>query len=419
MHYIKRADTSSVSVDRDETRNVVREIIADVRARGDEALREYETRFSQVERPQFRITDDEWERAIASLDEDVKTLVDRSTARVTAFAEAQLATLHPLEMELGDGIVLGHRHVPLETAGAYVPGGRFPLLSSAQMVTVPAKVAGVKRVVALSPANYQGSIHPAVLYALKRAGATDVFAIGGAQAIAAMAYGTESVPRVDLIAGPGNRFVAEAKRQVYGDVGIDLIAGPSEILVIADDTADAHVVAVDLLAQAEHDPYSRAILISTSHALAEAVAEEVETVLAALPEDSPARHSWPRCGEIISVQNPHEAFSVGNDYAMEHVHIQMAEPRRALDALHNYGSLFIGEPSSVVFSDKVSGTNHTLPTLQAARYTGGLWVGTYIKTLTYQEVREPGTQYLARHSELQSRREGLEGHRLSAAIRIR
>jgi histidinol dehydrogenase/sulfopropanediol 3-dehydrogenase len=246
----------------------------------------------------------------------------------------------------------------------------------------------------------------------------EIYAVGGAQAIAAMAYGTESLRPVDMIAGPGNRFVAEAKRQVYGQVGIDLLAGPSEVLVLADDTAVSTVVAVDLIAQAEHDPFARAILVTTSEPLAHQVVRDVEALIARLPEASPARASWPNMGEVVVADSLAEALDVCNGYAPEHLHVQTREPRAALPGLHNYGSLFLGVNSSVVFSDKVSGTNHTLPTRGGARYTGGLWVGNYVKVLTHQEIRPQGLGGLASHAARQSEIEGLEAHRLSAAARL-
>jgi histidinol dehydrogenase/sulfopropanediol 3-dehydrogenase len=273
--------------------------------------------------------------------------------------------------------------------------------------------------VACTTATYHGSIHPAVLYGLVRSGATEIYAIGGAQAIAAMAYGTESIQQVTMIAGPGNRFVAEAKRQVYGQVGIDLLAGPSEVLVLADDSADPGTVAADLLAQAEHDPFARAILVTTSDRLGNEVLREVDALLSRLPADSPARQSWPNMGEVVVAESLPEAQEVCNRYAPEHLHVQTKEPRSVMDGLVNYGSLFLGADSSVVFSDKVSGTNHTLPTRGAAAYTGGLWVGSYLKILTHQEIRPEGVQTLARHATRQSEIEGLEGHRLSAAARLK
>lgn len=415
MEYLKRAEPLAETDE--EVELLVKTVIADVRSEGDQAVRRYEERFGHSTRESLRVPPEEIEERIAALSPSVKVLIDRAVDRITAFAEAQRKCLVPLEETFGDGIVMGHRIVPVQSVGAYIPGGRFPLLSSGPMVVLPAKVAGASRIVACSPANYEGGIHPAVLYGLVRSGATEIYAVGGAQAIAAMAYGTESIGAVDMIAGPGNRYVAEAKRQVFGQVGIDLIAGPSEVLVLADDTADPTLVAADLLAQAEHDPYARAILVTTSQRVATESIAEVERVLHTFTETSPARLSWPRMGEVVLADSLAEAISVTNDYAIEHLHVHLESPRGVMRDLVHYGSLFLGSDSSVVFSDKVSGTNHTLPTLRAARYTGGLWVGNFLKVITHQEISGAGRAFLASHATEQSAIEGLEGHRLSAALR--
>lgn len=415
MEYLKRSEPPA-ETDQD-VELLVKEVIADVRREGDLAVRRYEERFGQSTRESLRVTEEEIEERIKALPSSVKTLIDRAVDRISEFAEAQRQCLLPLERSFGDGIVMGHRVVPVEAVGAYIPGGRFPLLSSGPMVVVPAKVAGASRIVACSPANHEGGIHPAVLYGLVRSGATEIYAVGGAQAIAAMAYGTESIGAVDLIAGPGNRYVAEAKRQVFGEVGIDLFAGPSEVLVLADDTANPTLIAADLLAQAEHDPYARAILVTTSRRVAAESIAEVERTLGSFAENSPARQSWPKMGEVVYADSLSEAVAITNDYAIEHLHVHLAEPRAVMAELVNYGSLFLGEDSSVVFSDKVSGTNHTLPTLRAARYTGGLWVGSFLKVITHQEISGAGRSFLAAHATEQSAIEGLEGHRLSAALR--
>jgi len=419
VRYLKKAEQPTGQRGDAETEQLVKGIIADVRERGDEAVLRCERRFSASQRDRIRVSDAEIADTLAAADVETRALIDRVVERVESFAKAQLACLSPLEAAFGDGVILGHRLVPVSAAGAYVPGGRFPLLSAAAMVIVPARVAGVRRIIASTPASYQGGIHPAVMYGLVRAGAMEIYAVGGAQAIAAMAYGTESLTPVDMIAGPGNRFVAEAKRQVYGQVGIDLLAGPSEVLVLADDTADPAVVAVDLIAQAEHDPFARAMLVTTSEPLALEVVREVEALVARLSETSPARTSWPDMGEVVVADSLAEAFDVCNRYAPEHLHVQTREPRSAMPDLHNYGSLFLGADSSVVFSDKVSGTNHTLPTRGGARYTGGLWVGNYVKVLTHQEIRPEGVVALATHAVRQSGIEGLEAHRLSAAARLK
>ncbi|MED3726327.1 histidinol dehydrogenase [Priestia filamentosa] len=417
MEYIKKADVYEQTTS-NEVEQTVKSIIATVKSGGDIAVQEYEKKFGNSDRP-VRVSEEEIEYCIRTLTKEVKVLIDRVVERVSEFAKAQLSCLTPFEKDFGEGIRMGHRIIPIEKIGAYVPGGRFPLLSSGPMVVAPAKVAGAKQIVACSPANYKGGIHPAVLYGLVRSGATDIFAIGGAQAIAAMAYGTESIPEVDVIAGPGNRFVAEAKRQVFGKVGIDLIAGPSEVMIFADDSASPRKIAADLLAQAEHDPYARAVLVTTSRTVAETALQEVENFLASFSASSPAHESWKARGEVIYADTLQEGLDICNDYAIEHLHLHIQNSRKLMGKLYNYGSLFLDEGSSVVFSDKVSGTNHTLPTQKAARYTGGLWVGSYVKVLTHQEITGQGIQFLASHAEDQSEIEGLEGHKLSATVRIK
>ncbi|WP_252502025.1 histidinol dehydrogenase [Sporosarcina sp. Marseille-Q4943] len=416
MEYIKKAQLIDEGSS-DGVEHTVKAIIENVKANGDKAVQEYERKFGNSDRP-VRVSEEEIENCMQTLPEETKVLIDRVVDRVSKFAEAQLSCLLPFEKDFGEGIRMGHKIIPIEKVGAYVPGGRFPLLSSGPMVVAPAKVAGAKQIVACSPANYKGGIHPAVLYGLVRSGATDIFAIGGAQAIAAMAYGTESIPEVDMIAGPGNMFVAEAKRQVFGKVGIDLIAGPSEVMVFADESATPRKIAVDLLAQAEHDPYARAILVTTSRSIAEGVIEEAAAILETFTDSSPAHESWKTRGEVIFAESLQEGLAICNDYAIEHLHLHTENSHEFTDKLYNYGSLFIGEDSSVVFSDKVSGTNHTLPTQRAGRYTGGLWAGSYVKVATHQEITGEGVQFLASHAEAQSEIEGLEGHKLSATIRI-
>lgn len=417
MEYIKKANDISMEIT-EETESTVKQIIKDVKTNGDTAVKQYEEKFGQSSRA-LRVTAEEMEASIATLPDETKVLIERIVERVTKFAEAQMECLVPLDKDFGDGIRMGHRVIPVEKIGAYVPGGRFPLLSSGPMVTVPAKVAGAEKIIACSPANYKGGIHPAVLYGLQCSGVTDIFAIGGAQAIAAMALGTETVPEVDVIAGPGNRFVAEAKRQVFGRVGIDLIAGPSEILVFADETSNPKLCAADLLAQAEHDPNSRAILVSLSKKQAEETITEVEQLLQTFEETSPAHDAWSQSGEVLVAASLEEGIACCNDYAIEHLHVHIPEHDTFKDQFQNYGSLFLGEDSSVVFSDKVSGPNHTLPTQRGARYTGGLWVGNYVKVVTHQTITGEGTQYLAAHATAQSGIEGLEGHRTSAERRLK
>ncbi|MBY7144511.1 histidinol dehydrogenase [Virgibacillus sp. NKC19-3] len=417
MEYLKKGIGQN-NKQEDDTGKTVAEIISNVKNGGDKELEKYEKQLSNSTRDNFRVSEEEIEASIKSLPKEVKELIDRNVERISSFAEAQLNCILPLEKEFGSGIKMGHRVIPIAKVGAYIPGGRFPLLSSGPMVVAPAKVAGAEKIVACSPANYKNGIHPAVVYGLIRSGATEIHAIGGAQAVASMAYGTETVSNVDMIAGPGNRFVAEAKRQVFGKVGIDLIAGPSEVLVFADDTANPRYCAADLLAQAEHDPNARAILVSISTTCANKTMEEVEKFLNDFSPESPAHQSWENMGEVIYVKSIEEGIEVCNDYAIEHLHLHVKNSDDLIDEFCNYGSLFLGSDSSVVFSDKVSGTNHTLPTQQAARYTGGLWVGNFVKVLTHQKITGEGINYLASHATKQSEIEGLEGHRLSAALRL-
>lgn len=417
MDFLKRAQT--LSVNENDVSNTVKDILANVKTNGERAVKYYEDKFGGARRENLRVTDDEIHAAITQLTPDVKALIEVTVERVKRFAEAQLSCLQSFEAEFDSGIILGHRFIPIDSIGAYVPGGRFPLLSSAAMVVVPAHVAGVSRIVACSPANFHGSIHPAVLYGLHLSGASEIFAIGGAQAIGAMAYGMDGMAPVNLISGPGNRYVAEAKKQIFGEVGIDLIAGPSEILVFADNSADPLTIAKDLLAQAEHDPSARAILVTDSRKLAEDTGALIAEILLTQPPEWPAQKSWPAMGEIVVVDSIDEGIDVCNDYAIEHLHVQTKNPRELMGRLRNYGSLFLGADSSVVFSDKVSGTNHTLPTKKAATYTGGLWVGTYLKAVTHQEIVGEGVSTLALHASTQSKIEGLIGHEMSAAARIK
>ena len=413
--FIKSAAPRLESDDTD-VRHKVEAIIANVRTRGDEALLEYTRNFDGLELDSIRVSDREISDAEAQLDDQLLADMHFGIDRITRFAQAQLATIQPLEFESEPGVHLGHRLVPLAVVGAYIPGGRYPLLSAAQMAIIPARVAGVGRIVACTPARADGKVHAAVLHAAKLSGATEIFKVGGAQAIAAMAYGTQSVPRVDKIVGPGNKFVAEAKRQILGEVGI---AGPSEILIIAEDSAKASWVAADLLAQAEHDPDTRVILVTDSERLARAVLSEVSAQLQTLPTAGVAGAAWEKSGEIILTRDLLEACAVSDEIAPEHLEVHTRDAHGLMAHLHSYGSLFVGEHAGVVFSDKVIGTNHILPTRAAGRYTGGVWVGTFIKVLTHQWVTPEAADRIARVTARQSRREGLEGHARSADLRVR
>ncbi|MCL6576327.1 histidinol dehydrogenase [Kyrpidia sp.] len=417
IEFIKR-ESSTSGQERSSVTETVAEILSHVRDRGDEALRYYAKKFDGVEVSDLKVSIHEIERAVHQLPLTLFEDIQYSIGRIRSFAEAQMESLAEFEKEMIPGVHLGQRVIPVETVGAYVPGGRYPLLSAAQMSIIPAKVAGVKEVRVCTPPTKDGGIHPAVLCAAYLSGADEIFRVGGAQAIGALAYGTETIRPVCKIAGPGNRYVTEAKRQVYGVVGIDLLAGPSEVLVLADETARPEYVATDLLAQAEHDMDARAILVTTSRRLASAVLEEIDRQLRTLGTAEIAGASWSRKGQVIVADTLDEAIQITNDLAPEHLHVQIENSRDYLDRFTNYGSLFLGEKSSVVFADKLSGTNHILPTLGAAKYTGGVWVGTFLKVVTYQWIEDEGVAALAPPCVRQSHREGLLAHMRSANIRL-
>ena len=393
---------------------LVVEILKAVRERGDQAVREYSVKFDNAAPEAFEVTPAERQAAVSQLAPRTRADTEFAIANVRRFAEAQLATMLPLEIELLPGLHLGHRVIPIERVGCYVPGGRYPLLSAPVMTIVPAKVAGVGEVIACLPPN----AHTAMIAGCHLSGADRIFKIGGAQAIAAMAFGTQSVPQVDKIVGPGNAFVNEAKRQVFGTVGIDQLAGPSEIFVVADHTGDAEMIATDLLAQAEHDVRTRVGLITTDRALAEATLKEVERQLLDLPTANVAAEAWKTYGEIVVCQSEEAMIAYSDSVAAEHLQVHTVDPQATAKKLRNYGSLFIGELASVVYSDKCSGTNHTLPTMATARYTGGLWVGTYVKIATHQWLDERAVAAVAPPAVRQSASEGLEGHRRAAQLRL-
>lgn len=417
VKYIKQMAEIKESEVTDLEQNVSA-IIDNVRTNGDKALKEYTKKFDGISLDALRVSDEEIQNAMKEIPETLLEDIKFSIERIKAFAEAQRGTLTEFEQEMIPGVFLGQKVIPVDSVGAYVPGGRYPLLSSAQMAIIPAKVAGVSNIRVCTPPTKDGVIHPAVLCAAHLSGADEIFAVGGAQAIAALAYGTESIKPVNKITGPGNRFVTEAKRQVNGTVGIDLLAGPSEVLVVADKTAKADYVASDLLAQAEHDVETHVVLVTDSEDLANSVLAEIENQLTTLPTAEVARAAWNKRGQIILTENLEESVEVTNDIAPEHLHVQIENAYDHKDKFTNYGSLFLGENSPVVFADKVCGTNHILPTKGAAKYTGGVWVGTFLKVVTYQRISETGVEQLAPHCIRQSNREGLIGHRRSAEIRL-
>lgn len=409
-----KAPARSALSDNAPVEALVAEIVAAVRERGDAAVREYAQKFDKSELESFEVTPVERHAALDGLDPQTRADTEFAVANVRRFAEAQLATIRPLEVELLPGLHLGHRVIPIERVGAYVPGGRYPLLSAPIMTIVPAKVAGVGEVVACLPPG----AHPAMIAGCHLSGADRIFRIGGAQAIAALALGTESVPKVDKIVGPGNAFVNEAKRQVFGPVGIDQLAGPSEIFIVADASGDAEMIATDLLAQAEHDVRTRVGLITTDASLAEATLAEVERQLQTLSTANVAGVAWRDYGEIAVCDTEAAMIAYSDLIAAEHLQVHTADPQDTAKKLRNYGSLFIGQLASVVYSDKCCGTNHTLPTMGAGRYTGGLWVGAYVKVATHQWLDERGVEAVAPPAARQSRSEGLEGHRRAAQLRL-
>jgi histidinol dehydrogenase/sulfopropanediol 3-dehydrogenase len=415
--YLKRAEDVSLEIPREVTESV-REIVDRVRDEGDEGVRALTREFDDVEREELRVSEAELAAAADSLTDAEKRVIDNTVENVRAFHEEQLSHLDGFEREFEAGITLGTRLVPIARAGAYVPGGRHPLVASPAMTVVPAKVAGVEEVIACAPPQSDGSVQPAQLYAMDRAGADEVYVAGGAQAIAAMAYGTGTIPTVDKVTGAGNVFVIEAKRQVYGHVGIDFLAGPTEVLVIEDGSSDPKLVATDLLAQAEHDPRSRPILVSTDREVAEATVDALYEKLPALRTEDVARQAWEDNGEVVLVEDLETACEVANDYAIEHLQVMVDDARKLLPHLDSYGSLFLGHHAPVVFGDKAVGTNHTLPTLEVADYSGGINVTTFLRVLTHQELTREGADSIAPWAARVCELEGTHAHQRSAEARI-
>jgi sulfopropanediol 3-dehydrogenase len=418
--HIKKAALASQQEDTDaEVRNTVESIIADVAKRGDAAVRELSERFDKWSPPSFRLSAGEIAALVAKVSPQTIDDIKFAQTQIRNFAEIQRTSMRDVEVETLPGVVLGHRHIPLGRVGCYVPGGRYPMVASAHMSIVTARVAGVEHITACTPPN-QGGPHPETIAAMHLGGADEIYILGGVQAVAAMALGTATFKPVDMLVGPGNAYVAEAKRQLYGRVGIDLFAGPTEILVIADETADAEMCATDLLGQAEHGPTSPAILLTTSEKLAHATIAEVDRQLTVLRTADIASVAWRDYGEVVLCADEDEIVAETDRIAAEHVEVLTREPRRYLDRLKNYGSLFLGPETNVAYGDKVIGTNHTLPTKGAARYTGGLWVGKFLKTCTYQEVKTPEASAMI--GEYCSRLCAIErfwGHKEQADLRVR
>jgi len=420
VRYLKRGmDAGSAKAADAQVRATVEAILADVEARRDVAVRELSEKFDGWSPPAFKLSPAEIEAAIAAVPRRDLDDIRFAQAQVRNFAEKQRATLQDLEVETLPGVILGHKHIPVSSIGCYVPGGRYPMVASAHMSIVTARVAGVKRIVACAP-PHRGGPNGAIVAAMHFGGADEIYVLGGVQAVAAMALGCEAIAPVDMIVGPGNAYVAEAKRQLFGRVGIDLLAGPTETLIIADDSVDAEICATDLLGQAEHGPTSPAVLLTNSEKLARATMAEVERLLKMLPTADAASRAWADMGEVIVCADSTQMLREADRIASEHVQVMTREPDYFLQNLQNYGALFLGPRTNVAYGDKVIGTNHTLPTHRAARYTGGLWVGKFLKTCTYQKVLTD--QASAEVGEVCSRLcvlEGFFGHAEQANVRVR
>ena len=401
----------------ESVQGTVRGIIAGVRARGDAALRELSQQFDGWSPPVFRLNAEQIEAAIAEVPEDVLASIRFSLEQVRTFAQAQRASIHEVEIETIPGVTLGHKVLPMNSVACYVPGGRYPMIASALMSVATAKVAGVRRVVAVTPPK-DGRPYPATVATMHLAGADEIYIMGGVQALAALALGTETIAPVDMLVGPGNAYVAEAKRQLFGQVGIDLLAGPTETLVIADDSVDAEMVATDLLGQAEHGLNSPAVLLTTSETLASEVTAEIERQLRVLVTGEVAGQAWRDYGQIILAEDDAEMVRVADEIASEHVQVLTHDPDYFLRHMTNYGSLFLGPETNVAYGDKTIGTNHILPTGRAARYTGGLWVGKYLKTVTYQRATREASVIVGRHCSVICAVEGFAGHQRQADLRV-
>jgi sulfopropanediol 3-dehydrogenase len=419
IRYLKQgaSDAEKFEADR-KVRQTVEAILDDIMRRGDAAVRELSAKFDNWEPESFRLTPAEIQHLIDSLPPRVIDDIKFAQAQIRRFAEVQKAALRDVEVETLPGVTLGHRNIPVASVGCYVPGGRYPMVASAHMSVLTAKVAGVKRVAACTP-PLNGVPPAATVAAMSLAGADEIYLLGGIQAVAAMGLGTKSIPAVDMLVGPGNAFVAEAKRQLFGRVGIDLLAGPTETLIIADDTADAEMCATDLLGQAEHGPTSPAILLTTSAKIADGIQAEIDRQLARLATADVAGVAWRDHGQVILCDTDEEMVAEADRIASEHVQVLTREPRWFLQRMTNYGSLFLGKETNVAYGDKVIGTNHTLPTKRAARYTGGLWVGKFLKTVTYQEVTTAATAMIGEYCSRLCAIENFAAHKEQADLRVR
>jgi sulfopropanediol 3-dehydrogenase len=418
--WLKRGmDAGAIKAADAKVRETVESILADIDTRKDQAVADLSKKFDNWSPADFKLSAQEIERAITQVPKRDLDDVKFAQAQVRNFAQKQRETMHDLEVETLPGVVLGHRHIPVNSIGCYVPGGRYPMVASAHMSIVTAKVAGVKRIIACAP-PFKGGPHPAIVAAMHFGGADDIYVLGGVQAVAAMALGTETIAPVDMIVGPGNAYVAEAKRQLFGRVGIDLLAGPTETLIIADDSVDGEICATDLLGQAEHGPTSPAVMITNSEKLARDTISEVERLLKILPTADAAGQAWKDYGEVIVCDSYEEMVQEADRVASEHVQVMTRDPDYFLNSMKNYGSLFLGPRTNVAYGDKVIGTNHTLPTKKAARYTGGLWVGKFMKTCTYQKVlTDQASAMIGEYCSRLCILEGFSGHAEQANIRVR
>ena len=418
--YLKKGkQPSEIAAANAKVRQTVEQMLSDIEKRGDAAVRYLSEKFDNWSPQSFRMSEPEIEKTISQVPKQDLEDIRFAQAQIRCFAEKQRECIKDLETETLDGVILGHRHVPISSVGCYVPGGKYPMVASAHMGVITAKVAGVPRVVAAAPPT-QGQPHPATIAAMHLGGADEILVLGGAQAIGAMAIGTESIAPVDMVVGPGNIFVAEAKRELFGRVGIDLFAGPTETLVIADDSVDGELCAIDLLGQAEHGPTTLAALLTTSEHLARDTLLEIERQLEILPTADIARQSWNDWGQVIICDSDEEMLQVADQLAYEHVQVMTHEPDYFLNNLRNYGALFLGPRTNVAYGDKVIGTNHTLPTNRAARYTGGLWVGNFLKTCTYQRVlSDQASALIGEYCSRLCAIEGFAGHAEQANIRVR
>ncbi|RUU33855.1 histidinol dehydrogenase [Mesorhizobium sp. Primo-A] len=418
--YLKRGqDASTVAAVDARTRLTVENILADVEARGDAAVRELSEKFDNWSPESFRLSEQDIEKALSAVAPRDLEDIRFAQAQVRNFAQHQRDSIRDIEVETLPGVVLGHRNIPVNAVGCYVPGGKYPMVASAHMSVVTARVAGAKRVIACAP-PFHGGPHPALVAAMHLGGADEIYVLGGVQAVAAMALGTGTIAPVDMLVGPGNAFVAEAKRQLFGRVGIDLFAGPTETLIIADESVDGEICATDLLGQAEHGPTSPAVLLTTSEKLARATMAEVERQLLRLPTAELAGKAWADYGEVIVCESDEEMVREADRIASEHVQVMTSDPDYFLNNMTNYGALFLGPRTNVAFGDKVIGTNHTLPTKKAARYTGGLWVGKFLKTCTYQRIlTDEASGLVGEYCSRLCMLEGFAGHAEQANIRVR